>query len=43
MVMEPECYITPKEEDEFEFDIDFRTWFKYGQALICYVYDRKKT
>ena len=41
MVMEPECYITPKEEDEFEFDIDFRTWYKYGQGLICYGYDCK--
>ena len=41
MEMEPECYITPKEEDEFEFDIDFRTWYKYGQGLICYGYDCK--
>ena len=36
MEMEPEYYITPKEEGEFEFDIDFRTWYKYGEALICY-------
>jgi len=41
MVMEPECYITPKEEDEFEFDINFRTWYKYGQGLICCGYDCK--
>lgn len=39
MEMEPECYITPKEEGEFEFDIDFRTWYKYGQGLICYGHD----
>lgn len=37
--MEPECFITPQEEGEFEFDIDFRTWYPYGQALICYGYD----
>jgi len=41
MEMEPECYITPKEEDEIEFDIDFRTWYKYGQGLVCYGYDCK--
>lgn len=38
---EYDTYISPMKEGIYELKLDYRGWFKNGQALICYFTDLK--